>query len=163
MHYINIPKVVKVINLRNKYYTSYLENRLHIYSFLDEKNTQKCLNFCAEFKQKFGYWPELNDTINNQKLNLLYLNTNNINTLDTIRDQLVIKDILIDDLFTYCKKGNMGLLGITDFDYSILNNKIDISFKAADLIPKQFYINKSFEDDIKKLNAVFNLNNNNLD
>jgi hypothetical protein len=153
MRYINIPKIVKVINFKNKYYTSYLEDRLHIYSFLDEQNIKKCINFCAEYKKKFGDWPELNDTINNQKLNVSYVN-NNINTLNTLRSELVIKNILIDDIYTYCKQNNMGLLGITDFEYSILNNKIDINFKAADLIPKDFYITKSIDDDIKKLNEL---------
>jgi len=116
-------------NVPDTYYSNVLEERHFIYSFLNKNAVHNCYAFLKKFKEVKGSYPDLYD--NNSMINLQKAKLNSEIYIDT------------DTLYSVkyrCLLNNIGLFGITDFDYdylgTFLNQKdvFNLSVSGIDLL-----------------------------
>ena len=99
-----------------KYYYSFLNDRAVIYSFLNDDSAENCLKFLEKYK----------------KINLRYPNQDLPSTF--IQKELTIDEETLVSMQERCSLSGVGLIGITDFRYSVHLNHIDIDYRAVDLL-----------------------------
>jgi hypothetical protein len=140
MKKVLIPNTVKILSTQNtkstkntkntqNYYSAYLNNKQNIYSFLNEESAKSCAMFLAEFKSMYNDWPII--TEDNDLKNIKIPHGRNKNKYDILADEIVISDELIENMQSYSIFNNIGLLGITYFDYTFKKGKIDMHILPA--------------------------------
>jgi len=113
--------------IEDKYYSSFLYNKQHIYTFLNDTSIKECFNFLKEYKKIHGYYPDLN------KFN------NKVTPRDCNLDIYIYTEEL-DSIKEKCMSNGVGLVGISSFGYSFdekflnKNDVFNISISAMDLI-----------------------------
>ena len=135
------PMIIKVIKKKelyntwwspdkNKYYSSLLNDKQFIYSFLNERSADNCLNFIKKYKKLNGIYPNLTENSNN-------------NTCSLPDDELFIDDELLKGLKSRCLINNIGLIGISHFDYTFIDsffgkkNVFNLNISAVDLLENE--------------------------
>jgi len=167
MKNVTVPDKVKVLSIKKgynnidtpgmafgkNYYSSYIDNKQHIYSFLNNETANTCVAFLKEFKTMYNSWPVINEQneimISNQML------SNYIN--EKLNEDIVINEEEIENMQSYCIFNNLGLLGVTFFDYTFKKNKIDLYISACSLIPEDMTIDEKFINNmrISSLNSIW--------
>jgi len=154
-----VPKVLKTISISqtNKlknYYTGYIHKKQHIYTFSNEEAVNECAFFIAQYKSRYGVFPEINESEN------IPIKPNEIQflkqkpVLSIIENELVIEDENTSDIIEKCLFANMGLLLIYNFDFKLKGSKIDVNFSASSILPDDIEVNNSYIVD--SLNHLFN-------
>ena len=157
---IHLPKKLFTVRNYNKYYTSIINNNQCLFSFNNKESANKCALFLSEYRHRYGKWPDIkNYELKDNELQLIDPSKRRP-ILNILYNDLYISENDIDELQGICLICNIELLDITDFDYTINKNKIDIEFKAASIQTeydentsqyiKKLYIlllNKLFEND----------------
>jgi hypothetical protein len=136
------PEVIKVIrqrktnNLTNwwnssndadTFYSSILNEKHYICCFYDNKNAEKCMEFLKKYKKINNRYPELHGN----KKALHYIEQN---------EQLYIDIQSVHFMKSKCLLNNIGLIAITDFDYTYIDrtlgqrNVFDVNISTVDLL-----------------------------
>lgn len=132
---IHIPKKLFTVRNYNKYYTSIIGNNQCLFSFNNKETANKCALFLSEYRHRYGKWPELKnyeDQIKDNELQLIEPSKRRP-LLNIFYNDLYVSENDLDELQGICLVCNIELLDITEFDYTIYKNKIDIDFKAASI------------------------------
>ena len=114
------------------YYSSLLNDKHFIYSFLNEKSAERCVCFLNKYKQINNDYPNINV---NDKLTKNY-------TSDL---EIYIEDESIHSIKYKCSVNNANLAGITYFDYTFVDsflgkkNVFNLSISAVDLLENEKY------------------------
>ena len=125
MKSIIVPKRIHVIIHDRNYYSAFMNERQHVYSFVNVDSAKRCSRFLSEFKEKYDVFPMLNDL-------------KSIVPIKKIKDdidEIYIQQVETEELQSKCLTFNIGLIGVTAFDYKIEVDKITVDFEAADLLP----------------------------
>ena len=135
MKTIIVPRKIHVIVHDRRYYSAIINDKQHVYSFLQVETAKRCSKFLAEFKHRYNKFPILDENA----LNHMYLKpVNQIKRVpihSILSNELYIQEMDIEELSTRCMAFNIGLIGVDNFDYKIDPNKITLEFGAADLLP----------------------------
>lgn len=86
------------------YYSSFLNKKQYIYSFLDMSSCHRCYSFLEKYKQINGVYPDLH--INKKP------------SKQQEEGDIYIENDTIDSLKERCKLNRIGLIGITHFNYT---------------------------------------------
>jgi hypothetical protein len=119
MKYIELKKCskIKYIKSSNKIYTSRVNNEQVLYSFINEISANNCMKFLNVYKNIHGKYPE-----------------NDNSSIQFSNEIITLEEETIGSLQNTCLLLNIGLLGITDFNYSFNRGLVNVEFKAANLI-----------------------------
>jgi len=145
---IKPPKIVKVIRKKqnnfpetpwwspthdsDRYYSSMLNDKQYIYSFLTPSSALNCFNFLKKFKEINKRYPDLSDGTK-------------IRVKDTMQNNfdIYMHDETIWAIKDKCLTNNIGLVGITYFDYTFVEsflgqkNVFNLSISAVDLLENE--------------------------
>jgi hypothetical protein len=111
----------------DRYYSSILNDKRHIYSFLDSGSSKNCLSFLQKYKQVNNRYPELNCLLSKEEE----------------QGEIYIEQETIYALRTRCLLNNIGLIGISSFEYTFYEkylsqkNVFNISMSAIDLLENE--------------------------
>jgi len=146
--------VIKKINQNNtdswwtpkaEYYSGLLDDKHSIYSFLYEKSANNCVSFLKKYKEIHNKYPNLYNTT--------------LSKPEQHGSEISIDIETVSSLQKRCLLNNIGLIGITNFDYLYFDkymdrkNIFDLSISAIDLIPEQ--VEQDFKvDQIENLNYL---------
>jgi hypothetical protein len=114
---------------RDNYYSSILEDKLYLYSFLNNQSVQRCYSFLQKYNNIHGQYPSTSESVK-----------------PTIFDEN--SDIYIDSDTRYslehrCLLNNLGLMGITTFEYTYCEtflerkNVFNLTVSGIDLLEGQ--------------------------
>lgn len=127
------------------YYSGLLDDKHSIYSFLYEKSANDCVSFLKKYKEIHNKYPNL------------YNST--LSKLEQPGSQIFVDIETVPSLQKRCLLNNIGLIGITNFDYLYFDkfmdrkNIFDLSISAIDLIPNK--VKEEFKvDQIENLNYL---------
>ena len=157
-----IPNQVKVIKTlkngitQNNYYSGYIKEKQHIYSFLNYESANNYSLFLGEFKSIYGDWPSNSQpgtVLKNKRLQF----SERRSPLEIKETDIIIKDEKLENMQKYCVFNNLGLLGVTFFEYSIFDYKIDLYISACSLLSEDITIeqNDSLFMKINSLNSIW--------
>jgi len=146
------PIIIKTISLKGNpkhYYTGYVNNKHHLYSFTNEESVNECCFFLGTYKSKYGSFPDINnDTdikINHKEV--FYMQRKPIFSI--IEDEISVLSENTNEVIEKCSIMGIGLLLIHNFDFKINAKSIDIKFSASSLIPEEKIKNYlTFEDNL---------------
>ena len=146
MKTIIVPNRVHVIVHDRRYYSAFINERQHVYSFLHTDSAKRCSQFLAEFKHKYNKFPILDEnTLNHVSLkSVVPIKRTPVDSI--LSNELYIQEIEIEDLRMRCLTFNIGLIGIDNFDFTIEPHKITLEFGAAELLSsdeKTEYVNSN--------------------
>lgn len=167
MKKVSVPDKVKVLSIKKgyssvytpgmvigkNYYSSFIDNKQHIYSFLTDETANTCVSFLTEFKSMYNNWPIINEDNEILLSNRLLGGYKN----KKITDEVVVNEEEIENMQSYCIFNNLGLLGVTFFDYTFKKNKIDLYISACSLLPDDITIDQTFINklQIDSLNSIW--------
>jgi hypothetical protein len=145
----SIPITLRTISIKKtpkRYYTGYVNDKYHVYSFSNREAASDCAFFIAQYKSRYGQFPDINQSekvmIKNNLISPLYQKS----ILSILEEELVIREQNTNELINICSNGNIGLLIIYNFDFVLSNSKIDVTFSASSIIPenvnKNIYLDK---------------------
>ena len=124
------------------FYTGILNDRQYIYSFFNKDSTEKCVSFIKRYKLINGKYPGLEET-NLQSIN---------------EDSEVYIDLEpIESIKTRCLLNNIGLIGITNFEYTFYESYLDkknvfnITMSGSDLLEQEIIDNTTKIDHLNYL------------
>jgi hypothetical protein len=146
-----VPKLVKVIRKkdivktsiwtipepgRDKFYSSILDDRQYIYSFLNSRSSKNCYTFLKKYKEVNGFYPDLRK-----------------NTLKKIDENFIIyiDDEFYEGLKQRCLLNGVGLIGISNFEYTFSENIFNLHMSAVDLLKNE---NINCDQQIDNLNYL---------
>jgi len=98
------------------YYSSIINDKQYIYSFVSENYANNCISFLNNYKRLYNKYPDPY----NKMVKMVYKNKH-----ATFDEQLVVEEEILDSLQTQCLLNNIGLLGITNFEYTYQEKDID--------------------------------------
>jgi hypothetical protein len=150
-----VPSVLKVIRKHKNdyswwsvrtnndlYYSSIINEKHCIYSFLDETASKNCLSFLQKYHKINNKYPDL---YNNDLKNLIDRDTIYISSESTV------------SMKRRCLVNNIGLIGITSFEYTFYEkdpykkNIFDLSISSIDLLYEE---KEEFYEVIENLNEL---------
>ena len=113
--YLELTKTSKVKYLKsnNKMYTSMVSNKRTMYSFIHHRSADTCVQFLTNYKILYGNYPD---------------------TKTQDYTSITVHEETIGSLQNLCALLNIGLLCITEFNYTFNKGSCDVQFEAADLI-----------------------------
>ena len=112
----------------SEYYSSIIEDKQYIYSFLNEHSANKCIEFLYKYKKVNGNFPNLTG-------NVISTNFPNYDIHVDIESLYGLKE--------RCLLNNIGLIGIVSFEYSFINhvfnkkNVFDLNISAIDMLENE--------------------------
>jgi len=165
MKKVTIPDKVSVLSIKKEkidtpgtsigknYYSSFIDNKQHIYSFLNKETANACVSFLTEFKTMYNNWPVINEE-NEIMISNRLLGGYKHEKLD---EYIVINEEEIENMQSYCLFNNLGLLGVTFFDYTFKKSKIDLYISACSLLPEDITIDQTFMNNMRidSLNSIW--------
>ena len=119
-HPVKKPSTLKLISLNKTYYSSLINEKQYIYSFFNTVSTERCISFLTKYKEVNKTYPDLYP----QKIRK---NKNE-------NGNLTIKSEKYDIIKKECLLNNIGIIGITYFDYTYFDIYLD---KKKPLIHKE--------------------------
>jgi hypothetical protein len=142
MRFVSVPKYVNVVVLHDKqYYSSFIDGKQCVVSFMNNQSATKCIQFMNEYKEKYAMYPILGENLmqvrTKQKMHFVYL-----------------KNMEVEKLQMQCMLFNVGLVGIDNFDYQLNNSKFTLEFGAADLLVNH---QPTIQMNIATLNAMWDV------
>jgi hypothetical protein len=156
---INIPNTLHVIKNKNKMYTTVINKKHYICTFIEKKTSYSCIKFLTQHKQKYGIWPLIDSYSNNNKVELKEL-INNKKGIDYISNSIYVEKYNLDFFKIIASVTNLGIMAISDFDYILSPSKINIIVKGSD-ITNDLVIDKSdlLNLNLTTLNNLYELDN----
>jgi hypothetical protein len=155
---IKPPSVLKIIRKKEvikntscwrpgeeEYYSSYLNDQRFIYSFLNLSAAKNCYSFLKKYKEVNKVYPDLHGTILKKKEEDFFI---------------YIDDEPLITLKKRCLLNNIGLVGISSFDYTYNNyligkkNVFNLNFSAVDLLENE---SLKLPDQIENLNYLLDI------
>jgi hypothetical protein len=128
---------MNLIKNNNRLYTNIIENKQNIMVFLNTGSINKCRQFLAYHKHMYGDWPKIesysNKTESQIKIELQKIPQYKRLQIQQIKDTLITEQCSLEFTYFLQKVTNMELFGVTEFDYNLNNDKIQISMKGAQL------------------------------
>ena len=113
---------VRVIKNGSRYYSSFIGDRQHVYSFIRYQPLRNCSEFIAEYKMYHKKYPPA-DTFSRR------LSTRP--ETDFIHAE--VEDVEI--LKRRCLMYNVGLLEVDKFEYTFNRGLFDVNISAEDILP----------------------------
>ena len=107
---------VKIIKNSTGYYTSTINDNRTMFSFMNTRSASRCKNFLVQYSQVYGKFPGSN---------CIPIKLDNV---------LSIHDIDIKRAQNTCLLLNLGLIGITEFDYTFDKHHYDVKFRSENLM-----------------------------
>ena len=154
------PKIIKVIRKKevfndsiwwsprhgkDKFYSSIVNEKQYIYSFLSTTAANRCYAFLKKYKEVNGRYPDLNGS--HSKLNK-----------NTDENCLVyIDEEYLEGLKQRCLLNGIGLIGISNFEYTFIDhfltkkNVFNLNVSAVDLLENE---NINCDQQIDNLNYL---------
>jgi hypothetical protein len=152
---VKIPKVLKLIRKKeiirdswwtpeyggDKYYSSIFHDKQYIYSFLTNESAETCEKFLKKYKSIHNRYPDL-------------LPNKSFKKIDNMND-IYIDEETIYAMKTRCLINNVGLIGISRFEYTFIDsffgqkNVFNLHISAVDLLEN---------DDINQEQRIDHLN-----
>ena len=134
----------------DKYYSSILNEKHFIYSFLTSYAARNCYSFLNKYKEVNKKYPEneLNNTLSTSK--------DQLQNVTSTSSGIYIEDESFEKLKRQCRLNGISLLGITKFEYTyedsvyLKKNIFDITMEASEIISEDI----SYADQIKNLNYL---------
>lgn len=158
MNTVIVPSRLHTISLRNKtknLYTTFINDKQCVYSFLNLESANNCAQFLSDYKHKYNMWPTINNSDEFQK-NLIPLPLETRRSLLDIRvNDLILEEEELENLQSYCIINNVGLLGITFFDFKVKDGQTDVFLNGCNLLPEDIEINEGLMNYLR----VSSLNN----
>ena len=120
------------------FYTGMLNERQYIYSFFNKDSIEKCVSFIKKYKLINGKYPGLIDSINENS-------------------EVYIDLEPIESIKTRCLLNNIGLIGITNFEYTFYESYLDkknvfnVSMSGSDLLEQEIIDNATKIDHLNYL------------
>ena len=154
---------LKLLKYGGAHYTSIINNKQYMYAFFEQKNANRCINFLSEYKHKYGKWPTIDNYYNNEiikitdKSELKLIEPSKRDTIANITESISIEEYPINFLQHVTKMTNIQIMAITEFDYSLNNSKIDISFKGGEFLMNDENYDKLNNQAIKEF-TILSLN-----
>ena len=146
-----IPRVIKVIKEKHKaswwkpqpghdkFYSSMLDDKQYIYSFLDSEAAVNCCSFLEKYREVHKRYPTL--------LESKTVKYNN----DPSDYSIYLEDETLESLKIKCLLNGIGLMGITSFKYTCLNNSFDLNISSINLLESE---EVSISEQIDNLNYL---------
>lgn len=132
---IIVPRNINVIIHDRRYYSAIINDKQHVYSFLNKESATRCSRFLANFKHKYNKFPILEQKKFN-KVDIKPVTINKRVPVDQIlSNELYIQEMDISELQNKCSMFNIGLVGIVNFEYEFEPNNITLDFSLVDLLP----------------------------
>ena len=129
-----IPKKLKLIKYGKHNYTSIINDKQYFNTFYNSKSAERCSMFLSEYKKIYGKWPFIKNFYGTEKINCLPIDYDKRENIHDIYKTLHTEEYNIDYLQDISTLTNIGIIGISEFDYIIKsNNKMFIIFKAQDI------------------------------
>ena len=116
----------------NKYYTAMVNSKQCIYGFTTKAAAKQCALFLAEHKHKYGTWPKLEEDESKVELALV-VPSKRIPESYILSNEIAFDEKDMNDLICYSLFTNMGLIAISTFSHMFKNNKIELTFAAAEI------------------------------
>lgn len=107
---------LKIIKNSNGFYTSTINDNRTMFSFMNTQSALRCTNFLTHYAEVYGKFPGST---------CIPIN------LDT---SLTIQEVDIKKVQNTCLLLNLGLIGITEFDYTFYKYDYDVKFRSENLI-----------------------------
>ena len=141
---INYPSKIKVIRKKSnyqkswwslaltqdKYYSSIINDKHYIYSFIDENIAEKCKKFIEHYKTINNRYPDLSNSIINDP-------SDNFD--------IYIEDEILELMKERCLINGIGLINIIDFNYTYSKtflqskNVFNLNIFAVNLLENEIY------------------------
>lgn len=142
MRFVSVPKYVHVIVLHDKkYYSSFIDDRQCVVSFMNDQSAAKCVQFMNEYRDKYSVYPVLGEELRVNK---------QIRTESAHNISLQLMNV--EKLQTQCMLFNVGLIGVDNFEYQMNISKFTLDFGAADLLINR---QQTIQMNIATLNAMW--------
>ena len=150
MRYLELSRLSNVRYLinNNKIYTTSVNNKTTMYSFMDLQSATNCKSFLTNYKKFYGNYPGKNAK---------EMEWNGTERTEW-NEQLEVEEDTIGNLQNTCLLLNIGLLGITQFNYSFNNKQCNVELQAVDLITDDLEKFKE-TDDFRYIRYLFFWNN----
>jgi hypothetical protein len=153
------PDVIKVIRQRRNnvftnwwnssndadtFYSSILDEKQYICCFYEKKKAEKCVDFLKKYKQLNNRYPDLHG--NNKVLHYKEQN-----------EELYIDDQSVHFMKTKCLVNNIGLIAITNFDYTYIDQVLgqrhvfNLDISAIDLLDSELLGPEKYIDNLNYL------------
>lgn len=116
--------VLRVIKNGPRYYSSFVEDKQHIYSFVRDEPLRNCANFIKDYKRYYKKYPPAETS--SRKLSTLPDYENYIH--------VEMEDIYI--LQRRCLMYNVGLLEVGKFEYMFKKGIFDVSISVNSILPE---------------------------
>ena len=133
MENFTIPNNLQIIKYKNLKYTTIIKERQYLYTFIEKKSATNCAKFLSEYSHKYGRWPVLNNFFTNEIVETQLIEPSKRIPVNTLLESLDIEEKPFEYLSNISLYTGMGLMGVTEFNYNIIQNKIHINFKGAEL------------------------------
>jgi hypothetical protein len=111
----------------DKLYSSRINEKVYMYSFLNLETAKKCFEFLKKYKEVNGYYPDLHGKhIKRVK--------------EPIENYIYIDDENLINLKKSCLLNGVGLIGISNFEYTFIDslfgqkNIFNLNISAIDLL-----------------------------
>ena len=157
---VNIPNTLHVIKNKNKIYTTVINKKQYICTFIEKKTSYSCIKFLTQHKQKYGIWPLIDSYSDNNKVELKEIIDNKKINVNYISNSIYIEKYNLDFFKIIGSITNLGIMAISEFDYILSPSKVNIIVKGSDITNDLIISN----DDLNKLNLstlnnIYNLDN----
>ena len=133
MESIIVPKTLKIVKYKVFNYTLLVNESHYLYAFTDTTPAEKCIDFLSHYKHRYGIWPAITNYLTKEKIEMQMVPLNKREPVRQIRDSIFVEDCTIEYLQHLSNYTNLKLMGVTDFDYTMQPDKIDIHFKGGDI------------------------------
>lgn len=136
---------IQVIKNGTRYFSSYLDNKQHIYAFNKAEPLEKCTRFINEYRQMHGKFPPADSS--------------SAIKLSTIKDESDLVHTETEEMYEFhrrCLTYNVGLAIIESFNYEFSNTDFTVKVAASETMESI-----SHDERIELLNYAFMLNGDN--
>ena len=133
---------IQVIKNGNRYFSSYLGNRQHIYAFSKEEPLIQCTRFINEYRRMHSKFPPADSS--------------SATKLFTLKDETEVVHTETKDMYEFhrlCLTYNVGLAIIDSFKYDFSDTDFTVKVAAAETME-----DISKEERVDLLNYAFMLN-----
>lgn len=114
---------MRVLKNGRKYYSSFLDGRQYIYSFIKNEPLRNCQRFISDYKRIHSTFPPADTS---------YIN---VPTRSENSDYIYVDTEDTEELQRTCLIYNAGLVAIESFEYVSGGDAFDVKISAAEILP----------------------------
>ena len=120
---MKVPQYIRVLKNGPRYYSSFIRERQHIYSFIRDEPLRNCAKFISDYKRYYKKYPPID--------NLSPRLTTRREKYDNVHVEVADTEVLQ----RHCLMYNVGLIAIDKFDYIFREGMFNISISADNILP----------------------------